>query len=115
MSAPTPKTKSTLHCALSLLAWRPSTRVFPVLYDDKGQALLKDYLRKASNDPAQIREWFRFWEKRTGNPPWFGIAPALSGLVFTDIDTKAGKCGAETFETLELLYGWPETFFRLMI
>ena len=30
--------------------------------------------------------------------------------MFADIDTKAGKCGAETFDSLELLYGWPETF-----
>ena len=52
MRAPTPKTKPTLHYALSLVAWRPSTCVFPVLYDDKSQPLLKDYLRRASNDPA---------------------------------------------------------------
>jgi hypothetical protein len=105
-----PSRKPTLHYALSLLAWRPSTRVFPVLYDDKSQPLLKDYLRRASNDPAQIWDWFRFWEKRTGNPPWYGIAPALSGLVFADVDTKEGKRGAETFDSLELLHGWPETF-----
>ena len=102
--------KSTLHYALSLLAWRPSTCVFPVLYDDKSQPLLKDYLKRASNDVEQIRDWFRFWERRTGNPPWYGIAPALSGLVFADVDTKAGKRGAETFDSLELFHGWPETF-----
>ena len=65
MSTQNPERKPTLHYALSLLAWRPSTCVFPVLYDDKSQPLLKDYLRRASNDPAQIRDWFRFWEKRT--------------------------------------------------
>jgi hypothetical protein len=84
--------------------------MFPVLHDDKSQPLLKDYLNRASNDPAQVRDWAEFWQRRTGNPPWFGIAPALSGLVFADIDTKAGKRGAQTFDILDLDYGWPDTF-----
>ena len=102
--------KPTLHYALRLIAWRPSTCVFPVLYDDKSQPLLKDYLNRASNDPNQIRDWFYFWKKRTGNEPWYGIAPGRSGLVFADIDTKKGKCGAQTYNALERLHGWPETF-----
>ncbi len=45
MSTQTSARKPTLHCVLGLLAWRPATYVFPVLYDDKSQPLLKDYLR----------------------------------------------------------------------
>ena len=66
MSTQTSARKPTLHYALSLLAWRPATYVFPVLYDDKSQPLLKDYLRRASNDPEQIRDWFRTSERRPG-------------------------------------------------
>ncbi len=98
MKAQAPASKSALPCALKLIAWRPKTCVFPVLYNDKSQPLLKDYLNRASNDPEQIRDWFNYWTNRTGNEPWYGIAPALSGLVFADVDTKAGKRGAETFE-----------------
>jgi hypothetical protein len=110
MSTQAPTRKPTLHYALRLIAWRPSTCVLPVLYDDKSQPLLKDYLNRASNDPDQIRDWFYFWKKRTGNEPWYGIAPGRSGLVFADIDTKKGKCGAQTYNALERLHGWPETF-----
>jgi Bifunctional DNA primase/polymerase, N-terminal len=102
--------KPALHYALRLIAWRPRTCVFPVLYDDKSQPLLKDYLNRASNDPAQVREWFQFWGMRTGHEPWYGIAPARSGLVFADVDTKRHKRGAQTFDNLELDYGWPDTF-----
>ena len=108
------KVKSTLDLAL---AWQKKMaavlpnglHLFPVKFDDKSQPLLKDYLSKASADPEQIKRWHKFWTKKLGHEPWYGIAPGLSGLVFADIDTKPGKVGQATFDTLDMLYGWPDT------
>jgi hypothetical protein len=84
--------------------------LFPVEFDNKAQPLLKDYLNRASNDPAQIRRWHAYWKKQfKGKGCWWGVAPALSGLVFADVDTKPGKRGQETFELFEIVYGWPQT------
>jgi hypothetical protein len=106
----TPMTTRTLDIALASLKTFPRLHLFPVAFDNKAQPLLKDYLKRASNDPAQIRRWHAYWKKRfNGVECWWGAAPALSGLVFADIDTKPGKRGQETFELFDLLYGWPRT------
>ena len=100
----------TLQLALISLNKWPGLHLFPVAFDNKAQPLLKDYLKRASNDPAQIRRWHAYWKKRfNGVECWWGVAPALSGLVFADIDTKPGKRGQETFELFEMVYGWPQT------
>jgi hypothetical protein len=100
----------TLHVALGALDKFPWLHLFPVAFGNKAQPLLKDYLKRASSDPAQIRRWHAYWKKRfNGVDPWWGVAPALSGLVFADIDTKPGKRGQQTFELFDLLYGWPQT------
>jgi hypothetical protein len=75
----------------------------------KSQPLLRDYLKRASNSPDQIRLWHHYWNSRLGKEPWWGVAPALSRLVFADIDVKEGKCGQNTYDLFKLLYGWPET------
>ena len=100
---------SFLAAALAAVKADPTLHLFPVKFGDKSQPLLKDYLKKASNDPAKIRAWDSYWTKKTGHAPWWGIAPALSGLVFADVDTKPTKVGQETFELFDMLYGWPET------
>jgi hypothetical protein len=100
----------TLDLALVSLEKFPWLHLFPVEFDNKAQPLLKEYLKRASNDPAQIRRWHTYWKKQfKGVDCWWGIAPALSGLVFADIDTKSGKPGQQTFELFDLLYGWPQT------
>jgi hypothetical protein len=100
----------TLQIALDSLERFPWLHLFPVAFDNKAQPLLKDYLNRASNDPAQVRRWHAYWKPRfNGVDCWWGVAPALSGLVFADIDTKQGKRGQQTFELLDLLHGWPET------
>jgi hypothetical protein len=100
----------TLQIALDSLKRFPGLHLFPVAFDNKAQPLLKDYLSRASNDPAQIRRWHAYWRTRfNGVDCWWGVAPALSGLVFADIDTKPGKRGQQTFELLDMLHGWPET------
>jgi hypothetical protein len=104
------KSSCTLHIAMASLEEFPSLHLFPVAFDNKAQPLLKDYLKRASNDPAQIRRWHAYWKKQfNGVECWWGVAPALSGLVFADIDTKPGKRGQQTFELFDLLYGWPQT------
>ena len=103
-------TTRTLDIALTSLKKFPWLHLFPVAFDNKAQPLLKDYLKRASNDPAQIRRWHAYWKTRfNGVECWWGVAPALSGLVFADIDTKPGKRGQQTFELFDLLYGWPQT------
>jgi hypothetical protein len=100
----------TLPVALAALDKFPWLHLFPVAFDNKAQPLLKDYLKRASKDPAQIRRWHAYWKTRfNGVECWWGVAPALSGLVFADIDTKSGKRGQETFDLFELIYGWPQT------
>jgi hypothetical protein len=103
-------TNRTLDIAILSLKKFPWLHLFPVAFDNKGQPLLKDYLKRASNDSARIRQWHSYWKKRfSGLDCWWGVAPALSGLVFADIDTKPGKRGQETFELFEIVYGWPQT------
>jgi hypothetical protein len=104
------KSSCTLHIALAALEALPSLHLFPVAFDNKAQPLVKDYLKRSSNDPAQIRRWHAYWKKQfNGVDCWWGVAPALSGLVFADIDTKPGKRGQRTFELFDLFYGWPQT------
>ena len=77
----------TLDIALAALSKHPCLHLFPVEFGNKAQPLLKDYLNRASNHPAQIRRWHAYWKKRfNGVECWWGVAPALSGLVFADID-----------------------------
>jgi hypothetical protein len=103
-------TNRTLGIAIFSLKKFPWLHLFPVAFDNKGQPLLKGYLNRASNDPAQIRGWHAYWKTRfNGVECWWGVAPALSGLVLADIDTKPGKRGQQTFELFDLLYGWPQT------
>jgi hypothetical protein len=110
MSLEKSKPICTIQVALAALKEFPWLHLFPVAFDNKAQPLLKDYLKRASNDPTQIRRWHAYWKKRfNGVGCWWGVAPALSGLVFADIDTKAGKRGQDTFELFGLLYGWPQT------
>jgi len=104
------KPKRTRDIALTSLEQFPWLHLFPVAFDNKAQPLLKDYLKRASNEPAQIRRWHEYWKTQfNGVECWWGVAPALSGLVFADIDTKPGKRGQQTFELFDLLYGWPQT------
>jgi len=101
---------NTLDLALNAVEQRPFLYLFPVHPLIKGQPLLADYLKAASNKPEQLKRWHAYWKKRLkGLEIWWGIAPGLSGLVFADVDTKIGKPGEDTFGLFEQLYGWPDT------
>jgi hypothetical protein len=102
--------QSSLDVALDALKRFPQLHLFPIAPENKSQPLLKNYLKRASNDPTRLRRWHAYWKtKFDGKECWWGVAPALSGLVFADVDTKVGKRGQETFELLDFLYGWPPT------
>jgi hypothetical protein len=103
------KPLDTLELALAAIGENPSLFLFPIDPDKKGQPLLRDYLKRASNDPVRLAKQHAFWKKTLGKDCWWGIAPELSGLVFADVDTKEGKKGEDSFDTLEMIYGWPET------
>jgi Bifunctional DNA primase/polymerase, N-terminal len=110
VASPRRTAQSSLEIALVALKRFPGLHLFPVAPENKAQPLLKAYLKRASNDPSQLRRWHAYWKTRFGGREcWWGIAPELSGLVFADIDTKPGKPGQETFELFELLNGWPPT------
>ena len=65
---------STLDIALAELNKYPCLHLFPVEFGNKGQPLLKDYLNRASNDPARIREWHSYWKRKfKGVQCWWGI------------------------------------------
>ncbi len=96
--------KSTLDLALDYLVAHPNRFIFPVKRLSKSPPLVSDNLRKASDDPEQIRRW----HKKYPGCNW-ALALAMSGLICADVDTRAGKNGAETFTLLDLLWGWPAT------
>jgi hypothetical protein len=71
-------TTRTLDIALISLKKFPWLHLFPVAFDNKAQPLLKDYLKRASSDPAQIRRWHAYWKKQfNGVDCWWGVAPAF--------------------------------------
>lgn len=97
-----------LALALAYLDRHFYTRyLFPIRKLAKFPPLLRDNLDgNCSNDPRQIIEW----SKKFPGCNW-GLAHRKSRVLVADIDTnpKKGKRGQETYDTLDLLYGWPET------
>ena len=67
--------------------------------------------REASTrNPETIKSWFicsiTGWLQDIN----IGIDMGKSGFTGVDVDTKAGKKGRETYETLDAAHGWPQTF-----
>jgi len=103
-----PPMSSTLDLALDYLTWFPNRYLFPIAPGKKTPPLIRDNLKKASNDFEQIRRWHERWPHCN-----WGLALALSELFCVDVDKKPGKNGARTWELLDLLYGWPATEMAL--
>ena len=100
------KPLSSLELALDHLERHPDTYVFPIKAGKKTPPLISDNLRKASNDPAQIKAWHDRWPGCN-----WGLALKKSRLVVADIDMKAGKVGRETFVALSKKHGpWPKCY-----
>src|SRR5450432_1661701 len=94
-----------LDIALAHLRRFPTDYLFPLATLSKFPPLLKKNLSEnCSNDPAQLRAWDRQFSSCN-----FGIALRRSRLIVADIDVSKGKPGRQTFDVLDLWYGWPKT------
>jgi hypothetical protein len=96
--------KGTLNLALDYIALNPNRYLFPIRPLAKFPPMVRDNLKVASNNPAQIRAW----HKRFPNCNW-GLALSKSRVLVVDVDSKPGKMGQATFDALDLMYGWPAT------
>lgn len=90
---------------LLILVKRHALYVFPIAAGDKDPPLIRDNLTQASKSESRIRQWAKLYPGCN-----WGIACKLSNLIVVDVDTKPGKSGGETFDDLDLEYGWPATF-----
>ncbi|HEY5305174.1 MAG TPA: bifunctional DNA primase/polymerase [Pseudolabrys sp.] len=103
MASTQTKIKS-LDLALAYVAADAGRFLFPIKKGAKSPPLIADNLDRASNDPAQIRAW----SKQFPDCNW-GLALRMSHLIVADVDTKPGKVGQQTYDALDLEYGWPKT------
>lgn len=102
-----PSRARTLDLAVEYVAKHFGTRyLFPIKPGAKFPPLIKNNLEAASNDPDQLREWEEKWKGCN-----WGVAHRKSKLMVADVDTNKakGKIGQQTFDGLDLAYGWPET------
>jgi hypothetical protein len=95
---------NTLDLALNYLAFNPGRYLFPIKAGAKFPPLIQDNLAQASNDPEQIKAWYKKWPGCN-----WGLSLRKSNLMVADVDTKPGKVGQVTYDLLDLEYGWPET------
>lgn len=95
---------STLDLALDYLLLNPGRYLFPIEPLAKMPPKIRNNLVNASNDPDQIRKWHEKWPGCN-----WGVSLKKSNLLVVDVDTKAGKVGQQTFDELDLLYGFPPT------
>lgn len=104
---------NSLALALAYLLRYPGRYLFPIKAGSKFPPLVKDNLASnASNDPEQIKKWVKqFTRKKDGVGPGWGVALKKSKLFVADIDCNPakGKVGQQTFDDLDLMWGWPET------
>jgi hypothetical protein len=103
------------HC-LQWLEWFPDDFVFPQWNKVPG---ICDFHTAGSRNPHQLEYWWQFPHQCKAHPdPWpddvewsWGLSRVESNLVFVDVDHNPakGKFGADTYDELEILFGWPET------
>jgi hypothetical protein len=101
------KPLSTLDIALDYLPLHPTRYVFPMKREAKFPPLVQDNLDgNCSNDPEQVKKWHAKWPGCN-----WGLAHKKSGVLVVDVDTNQakGKVGQDTFDELDILYGFPET------
>jgi hypothetical protein len=99
-----PKSFNSLALALAYVAKHPDRYIFPIKSSKKFPPLIRDMLNAASNDPDQIRKWVA----KFGACNW-GVALKKSRLLVVDVDTKEGKVGADTYDTLDMIWTFPST------
>src|ERR1700719_4506490 len=96
---------NSLEFALDFLKEHPSWYFFPIKRLCKFPPLIKDDLAQASNNPLQIRKWHA-----TNLGCNWGLSLKKSNCLVVDVDRKPGKIGEQTFDALDMEYGFPETF-----
>lgn len=94
----------TLGLALAYMKVHPGRYLFPIAPGKKSPPMVGDNLACASNDPKQVKKWGAQWPLAN-----WGVALSKSRLIVADVDQKPGKAGKQTFDMLDLEYGWPET------
>lgn len=100
-ATPTPAAPAMIDHALRLA--RAGLRVFP-LKPATGLPQIKRWPELATTDESQLRRWWSRW-------PTANVGVETTGLLVLDVDVKNGKPGAESYDTLRLLYGdMPETY-----
>jgi hypothetical protein len=98
------KCEPTIGFALAYIERNPHRFLFPILPLAKTPPLIKRNLADASNDPKQLKEWHRRWSGCN-----WGCALAKSNVIVADVDIKPGKQGQQTYDWLDIMYGWPDT------
>lgn len=96
--------RQSLDLALDYIAFNLTRYIFPIKAGSKFPPLIKNNLDDASRDPAQIEKWARQFPGCN-----WGVAHRKSGLMVIDVDVKPGKSGQQTFDFLDLDYGFPAT------
>jgi hypothetical protein len=96
--------RDTLNIALDYLDFNPDCYLFPIHAFKKHPPHFNDNLKRASNDPEQIKKWHARWPGCN-----WGQANAKSNRIVVDLDRKEGKSGQHTFNLLNLEYGFPPT------
>lgn len=96
--------RPSLELALAYIARYPGRYLFPIKPGAKFPPLIRNNLENASNDAAQLIAWDKKWPGCN-----WGLALKKSRVFVADVDTKEGKFGQQTYDELDLLYGWPDT------
>lgn len=95
---------TSLKVALDLLKKHPSWHLFPIRRHEKEPPLIDDNLNQASNSPEQINKW----HAKFPGCNW-GVSLKKSDLIVVDVDRKPGKRGQETYDELDMNFGFPPT------
>jgi Bifunctional DNA primase/polymerase, N-terminal len=96
--------EESLALALSYIRRHPTRYLFPIKPGAKFPPTIKNNLRDASNNEAQIRVWCQKWPGCN-----WGLSHKKSKTLVVDIDVKGDKRGQQTFDLLDLMDGFPET------
>ena len=102
-----PEKFKSLALALGYLRRHPTRYLFPIRKGAKFPPCLRDNLDgNCSNDPKKIREWSAMFPGCN-----WAVALKKSRLMVADVDVNPArnKKGQETFDLLDMLYGWPDT------
>ena len=95
-----PMPADTLDVAISCLNAHPNWYLFPIKRLEKYPPCFTDNLRLASNDPEQIKKWYKLYPGCN-----WGVSLKKSKLIAVDVDRKPGKVGGESLDALELERG----------